>query len=348
MNRHEFVRLSTGLLGGLGLRGAFADSVQGAENTPSAASAPVLDESYLAKGLTGMARSDGWFPAHLGAAVLSGYYLCRENKLGADVVAAIKSQIDNLIEIVTPAQFEPLPEETPDEALIEKIPAALAPAVEGGLRAHGHAVIYTALALRALRDAPHLAQPTLIGKLCGHTAQIAKKKPQKPATPGPYSDSQAMVESLFDNMARFEPLLGRPKVTRPNFTHMTTHSDALLTLDELGYTDLSRAGHPGHRAHVGEPVPEFDPAQHPIEESHPSLESIVSEEFWESEENRRLWNRMWDFDTNPNGYWIAFGHLFKMLYAYHRLVPRIADKEKVRLCSRVLLERYFNPNVLGG
>ena len=43
-----------------------------------------------------------------------------------------------------------------------------------------------------------------------------------------------------------------------------------------------------------------------------------------------------------------FGHLFKVLYSYHRLIRRIEDKEKVRLCSMILLERYVNPNVQGG
>ncbi|MCB1226881.1 MAG: hypothetical protein KDK99_13780 [Verrucomicrobiales bacterium] len=308
----------------------------------------MFDDSYLVKGLTGMAQSDGWFPAHLGAAVISSYYLCNGNRLKPEVAAAIKKQIDALIEIVTPEQFAPLPEEEANPKLIEKIPAALEAAVAGGLRAHGHAVIYTSLAVRALRAVPEMAQPTLINKLCAHNRAISKHKPKLPAKPTTYADSQAMIEALFDNLARFEPLLGRPSVMRPNFTHMTTHTEALLSLEELGYGDLARAGYPGHQAHVGEPVPAFDPVDHPVVEAHPSLESIVSPGFWDSADHLRQWNRMWDKDDNPNGYWIAFGHLFKMLYAYHRLVTRIEDKSKVRLCSRVLLERYFNPKVQGG
>ncbi|MEZ5385367.1 MAG: hypothetical protein R3F13_07625 [Prosthecobacter sp.] len=347
MTRKEFVQLSAGLLGGLGINEALDQSAHGAENE-SAAAGPVFDDSYLVKGLTGMAQSKGWFPAHLGAAVISSYYLCNSNRLKPEVAAAIKKQVDALIEIVTPEQFAPLPKEQADPKLIEKIPASLAEAVDGGLRAHGHAVIYTSLAVRALRAVPEMAQPTLINKLCSHNRAIAKHKPQKPSKPADYADSQAMIESLFDNLARFEPLLGRPSVKRPNFTHMTTHTEALLSLDELGYTDLSRAGHLGHQAHVGEPVPEFDPASHPIDESQPSLERIVSEGFWDSADNQRQWNQMWSEQENPNGYWIAFGHLFKMLYAYHRLVTRIEDKSKVQVCSRVLLERYFNPKVQGG
>ena len=347
MTRKEFVQLSAGLMGGLGISEVLDDPVRAAEKEGSVAGS-VLDESYLVKGLTGMARSKGWFPAHLGAAVLSGYYLCQGNRLKPEVVAAIKKQLDALIETVTPEQFEPLPEEPADPALIERIPASLAEAVAGGLRAHGHAVIYTSLTVRALRAVPEMAQATLIDKLCAHNLAIAKHRPQKPLKPTTYADSGEMVKALFDNLARFEPLLGRPSVRRPNFTHMTTHTEALLTLDELGYGELSRAGHLGHQAHVGELVPDFDPTGHPVVEAHPSLETIMGEGFWDSNDHQHQWNQMWSEKDNPNGYWIAFGHLFKVLYAYHRLVPLMEDKAKVQLCSRVLLERYFNPQVSGG
>jgi hypothetical protein len=40
--------------------------------------------------------------------------------------------------------------------------------------------------------------------------------------------------------------------------------------------------------------------------------------------------------------------LFKVLYSYHRLIRRVEDTEKVKLCSRILLERYMDPNVQGG
>lgn len=344
MTRNEFVKLSVGIVGGLGIPGIFEDEAWAEGNASS--SAPGLDESYLAKGLTGMAQSDGWFPAHLGAAVLAGYYLCRDNNLNKDVVATIKSQIDALIS-VNSAQFAPLPEETPDAALIEKITMALVPAIDGGLRAHGHAVIFASLSTKALRDAPQLAQPKLIGKLCGHSGQIARMKPKKPGSAVNYSDSQAMIEALFDNLMRFESLLGRPSIKRPNFTHMTTHTEALLNLELMGYGDLARKGFLGQQAHISEPVPAIDPASHPGEPSA-SLEEIMSGSFWENEENLNQWNQKWDEKVNPNGYWVAFGHLFKVLYSYHRLVQRVEDKEKVRLCSRILLERYFNPNVLGG
>ena len=156
------------------------------------------------------------------------------------------------------------------------------------------------------------------------------------------------IEALFDSLVRFKPLLGHPTVRRPNFTHMTTHTEALMSLERMGYTELAKTGQLGHQAHIGEPVPEFDPQQHPLEKRRVALEEVMSKGYWESEENQKQWNTAWNVNTNPNGYWVAFGHLFKVLYSYHRLIGRIKDKEKVRLCSEVLLERYINPNVQGG
>ena len=67
-----------------------------------------------------------------------------------------------------------------------------------------------------------------------------------------------------------------------------------------------------------------------------------------SRRNHERWRRSQDLKDSPNGDWIAAGHLFKVLYSYHRLIGRIKDKEKVKLCSRILLERYINPEVQGG
>jgi hypothetical protein len=51
--------------------------------------------------------------------------------------------------------------EPADEILIERVPMALRPAIQDGLRAHGHAVIFSSLSTKALRGAPQMAQPTL-------------------------------------------------------------------------------------------------------------------------------------------------------------------------------------------
>lgn len=351
MERREFGKLCTGILSGLGLQEMLSENAGAAEQfdrKPQASSASDLGESYLVRGLTGMAKASGWFDAHWGAAVIAGYYLCKENHLDQETVSAIKTQLDVAIKL-RGEQFTPLAEQEPNEALIEKVPQALAPTMEGGLRAHGHAVIFASLSTKALRDSPRMAQPNLIDALCGLSRKIGRMGVEKPHDPASatYVDTQAMIEALFDSLARFEPLLGRPSVRRPNFTHMTTHTEALLNLELMGYPELAKAGQVGHSVHISAPVPQFDPKLHP-QQTPASLESIMSTDFWEDQDHRDQWRNKFNVTENRNGDWIASGHLFKVLYSYHRLISRIEDKDKVRLCSRILLERYFNPAVEGG
>ncbi len=344
MNRNEFLRLSASVLAGFGMAGlgdrrAVAREVRDVE----------LDESWLVKGLTAMVQANGWFDAHWGAAVISGYYLCKENEFDEATRTGILQQLQTVLE-VRAEQFAALPEAKADERRIPEVAAALRPAVEGGLRAHGHAVIYGSLATKALREVPHMATPKVINGLCGLSRQIARKKPERPQGvdgDGAYESSQAMIEALFDSLARFRDLVGDPTIRRPNFTHMTTHTEALLNLDEMGLTDLARVGHLGHRAHIGAPVPDAIPNRD-VQAARASLETVMSGEFWTNEDHRDQWRRKWAIGENPNGYWIAAGHLFKVLYAYHRLIKHMEDAEKVRLCSTVLLERYINPAVQGG
>lgn len=345
VNRKEFLKLYAGILAGLSIPGVFEDSGNAAQ--PESGKGIALDDSYLVKGLTGMVRANGWFSAHWGACVLAGYYLCRDNPLGEETTLGIKKQLDAVIESQA-AQFAPLAEEPADKALIEEVPEALLPAVQDGLRAHGHAAIFASLSVKALRDVPQMAQPAIIRGLCGLSRQIARKPPEKPTgSETSYADTQAMIEALFDSLARFKGLLGRPSIRRPNFTHMVTHTEALMNLELLGYPDLARAGYLGHHAHIGAPVPEVDPGT-AVSADRASLEAVMSQGYWTDKRNTERWNRKWAMPENPNGYWVAFGHLFKVLYSYHRLISRVADKEKVKLCSMILLERYMNPEVQGG
>lgn len=344
MNRNDFLKTFAGMLAGLGIAGPARKSLQAQDSERAVASA--LDDSYLVRGLTGMVRSQGWFDAHWGAAVIAGYYLCRENRFDESTTLGIKQQLDTAVAI-RGEQFAALPDEASDRRRIKDVAAALRPAVEGGLRAHGHAVIYASLALRALGDVPHMATPTIIQGLYGLSRQIAKMKPEQPADAEAYPNTQAMIEATFDSLARFKELVGRPAVRRPNFTHMVTHTEALMNLAEMGYADVAETGRLGHRAHIAAPVPAFDRDEAPLAE-YAALDDVMSGDFWHDPDRCEYWKRKWNEHGNPNGDWIASGHLFKVLYAYHRLVPRIEDREKVRLCSAILLERYVNPEVRGG
>ncbi|MBI1312940.1 hypothetical protein GC176_16745 [bacterium] len=347
MNRNEFLRLSAGVIAGFGMAGIDGGWARAREAGGSGDA--TLDESWLVKGLTAMVQANGWFDAHWGAAVIAGYYLCNENEFDEITRTGIRQQLETVIE-VRAEQFTPLPEAKADERRIPEVAAALRPAIEDGLRAHGHAVIYASLATKALREAPHMATPKIINGLCGLSRQIARHKPERPQNvdgDGAYPSSQAMIAATFDSLARFKDLVGDPTIRRPNFTHMVTHTEALLNLDELGYAALARTGHLGHRAHIGAPVPDTVPHRN-AQAQRASLQDVMSGDFWNDEAHRDSWRRKWSISENPNGYWIAAGHLFKVLYAYHRLIRHMEDAEQIRLCSAVLLERYINPAVQGG
>lgn len=344
MNRKDFLKLTTGIVTGLSIPGVFATDAQATEVKLS--NGVTLDDAYLAKGLTAMARAEGWFDAHWGAGILAGYYLLKENPLDEETTRAIRRQMDVVIEL-RKEQFTPYPEEAADAARTKDILQALRPAMDDGLRAHGHAVIFASLSVRALRDVPHMAQPAIIDRLCGLSRQIAAIKPQKPGPNAkPYADTQAMIEANFNTLARFKSVLGHPDILRPNFTHMTTHTEALLNLELMGYGDIARAGYFGHQAHQNVTVPKVPETGGSTEPA--SLEAVMNKSYWENEENQEHWKCKWNTTDNRNGYWIASGHLFKVLYSYHRLIGRIADKDKVKLCSKILLERYMNPEVQGG
>lgn len=336
MHRHEFLKLASGLFARFGFSGV----ASAAENSAA------LDPAYLERGLTAMARAQTWFDAHWGAGILAGYYLCRDHPRSADTVSGIRRQMDTVIE-VRAQQFQPMPEGDADERRIEDIPKALLPAMQRGLRAHGHAVIFASLSTRALRDTPHMARADIIDALCGLSRQIAKLKPQRPtpATEG-YTGTQAMIDATFDSLARFQPLLGHAEVRRPNFTHMITHTEALMNLEQMGFGDLARAGHLGHRLHISAPVPAVPNGSAEVQRA--TLEKVMSGAFWSDTTNAGRWKEKWSQTANPSGDWIASGHLFKVLYSHHRLLSRLQDTEKAKLCTAILLERYINPSVQGG
>lgn len=339
LSRKDFLRLTTGILSGLG--------IPGVTSAADAGRAEPLGEHYLTQGLTAMARAQTWFDAHWGAGILAGYYLCRDHPLDAATVAGIRQQMDTVLK-VRAEQFSPMKEGAVEEKHIAEVTEALRPAMQGGLRAHGHAVIFAALATRALRDAPQMARAVITEPLCGLSRQIVKLKPQKPA-PGAqgYVGTQAMIETTFDSIARFQSLLGHPEIRRPNFTHMITHTEALMSLEQMGFANLARAGHAGHRAHISAPVPTV-PGTAATGDHQRVLESVMNGSFWSDAANKARWQERWNETSNPNGDWIASGHLFKVLYSYHRLMSRVGDPDKVKICTAILLERYLNPAVQGG
>ena len=57
----------------------------------------MLDDEYLAKGITGLARAvdHSWAQGHFGCAVIATYFLCAENNLPDPRVKGLQIELDN-------------------------------------------------------------------------------------------------------------------------------------------------------------------------------------------------------------------------------------------------------------
>ncbi|MCA8963735.1 MAG: hypothetical protein H6838_07365 [Planctomycetes bacterium] len=336
MNRRDFVRITGGVLAALHARGV----------GPCAAAPRRTDPDLLAAGLTAMARASGWFEAHWGAALLAGHYLVLDPALDAATARAIRDELD-LVLVHRADQVRPFPAAAADPRAVEQVARSLAPALTGGLRAHGHAAIYTALALRALRDAPHLAIAAITDRLVGWNRTIARKVPTAPrAEPAPRPREQLAARTL-SRLRDFAPLVGLPRLPRPNFTHWVTHTEALLRLAALGHVELAELGQPGLQAHLEYEVPDVGDSI-AVDRAAVSFANMLAPDYWRDESHRAAWHRSWNERDSRNGDWIASGHLFKLLYAFTDLARAVDDRELVERSAVVLFERYFDPEVGGG
>ncbi|MCA8968364.1 MAG: hypothetical protein KDC95_01220 [Planctomycetes bacterium] len=312
----------------------------------------------LAHGLTAMARAKNWFDAHWGAALLAGHYLCDDSAIDETTREAIRAELAVLrkghAEAVRP--FAPA---DADPQASTRIAKSLEPALENGVRAHGHAVIYTALALRALGDAPTLAIPAITNRICDWNRILSKKKPtaprhsealptEKTQDPNPAGvNKKLLARRTFERLADFAPLVGHRHAPRPNFTHWTTHTEALIRLDALGSRQLAQKGLLGLRAHLDFDVPPV-PQSDPIDRASVTRQALLDARWWRDEERRAQWHETWNVRDNRNGDWIASGHLFKVLYAFTSLARLVDDPQLVETAAQVLFERYFDPLVGGG
>lgn len=319
---------------------------------PLVGAAPPPEQEYFVKGLTAMARAcdrPGWFQAHWGAAVLASSYLCRENDLDARLKTAVRAQTDALIRHFEP-YFQPLPDEEPDPKLVGKVEQALEEPITGH-RAHGHAVTFATLGLRALKELPRMATPKVVEGLC----RISRRIGRIPAAPdhaynrehplGDYADPGAIVEATFDCLLRYEGV-HFDALKRPNFTHRITYTDALVQLHGMGHGELAARGHASHGIYVNTAPPAGTKRGR---RPHPqaNLETLFSPAFWEDEDHARAWRVKFDAEKNRMGEWIV-GHLFKVLYSYLRLRKRVKDEEKARRVDAIVLERYVDPTAKGG
>ena len=146
----------------------------------------MVDFEFLSKGLNALARAHTMGPmaGHLGAAVVAGYFVGEQRPdLDGKVVEGIENDLARVMagesvsgkkitkkaEITDSELFDPFPGQKPDATLIDGIAEALSKNITKP-RSSGHNVIFASLAIRALKEHPEFATPSVtdgIRKLIG-------------------------------------------------------------------------------------------------------------------------------------------------------------------------------------
>ncbi|HIG55647.1 MAG TPA: hypothetical protein EYG11_17090 [Candidatus Latescibacteria bacterium] len=236
----------------------------------------MLDESYLDQGLTALGRSASRpMAGHTGAALIAAYFFSRENELEEGAGDLLREIIDEIVAKDgeewglgaekpddLPALFAPYPQEATDPDLLSAIPAALEQKI-ALLRASGHCTIFISLALKALKHRPEMVRPAVVEGICRLIANFGDSPGQgyygeeagwrkgvavdPEVEPAPYEDlGTAVVAACYE-------LIADDKIKRAGYgglVHLTTHTNALVELTEMGYGALAQRGFSAHRAHI--------------------------------------------------------------------------------------------------
>jgi len=276
----------------------------------------MVDYDYLIQGLNALARAHqvNTMSGHLGAAVVSGYFIAEQHPdLDAVVYDGIEGELDRVIageSVFSPRKsaaidvkqmFAPFPAGEGREGLIDGIAEALSENIDE-TRQSGHNVIFASIAIRALKDHPDLATPAIVDGIRKLTRGFNGEKPgsgyygkEKGRIDGrkiqlPEDDGVPMYDDL-PSMARvvFQELIAHAFEHRQGFGglwHVINHAAALAELNFHGYEELAQSGVKAHRQHlrlwntVPDVTDELGAEKKASHDPH-------SAEYWTSEQFRR-------------------------------------------------------------
>ncbi len=316
----------------------------------------MIEFEYLKRGLYGMANAPraGSMAGHLGAAVIAGYFIGEDQSdLPNGVFAGIRHDLNRITGgeesiwfdpkkagITAAELFAPLPAEPAQTDRIDGIAKALARNI-GQARQSGHNVIFSAIALRALKGHPELATPKLldgIGRLIatfdnahagrGYYGKATgwKNGRQAPMAPEgeikPYDSLQTLAATVVAEVTR------DAAVHRQGFGglfHLINHAAALTELDRMGFANLARQGLPAHRQHLRllRALPDLETELGKLETT---TENPLTATYW-----KKTKSAQW-------GAWLT--HRIKTLYGFHTLLRYIEDRptrEKALIQFRYLM-----------
>lgn len=303
----------------------------------------MVDLDYLARGLYALSRAHriNTMAGHLGAAVVAGYFIAEQHPdLDPVVFQGIEAELNRIIRgesVFSPKEnapisvaemFEPFLKEQPDENLIDGIADALADNIDQ-TRESGHNVIFAAIAIRALKDHPEFATPSVTdgirrltvgfngatpgsgyygkqrGRIDGREIPLSKDD----ASPA-YADLRAMANAVLDT------LIQHAAEHRQGFGglwHVINHAAALAELAKYGYRELAVKGLAAHHQHVllWRTLPN---ATNELGPRIPTEHDPRTPAFWQSGNIRRDGARL--------------VHRIKTLYGFDALMPLVDDETR--------------------
>lgn len=353
MNRKEFLKLSTSIIGGLSIPERLRDFGHAAE--PEAAKGPALHDSYLLKGLTALARAHRMsaMAGHLGASLVAGSLIRKKRPdLDPQVHQGIVGDLDRVIasesvfgskmtknsKIADSELFEAFPKEKPNESLVDGIADALAKNV-GAPRQSGHNVIFASIAIHALKERPDFATPSIVdgirkliglfdkahpgsgyyGKTKGRITGNKITLPDRDDGTPPYEDVKGMVEAVLDEIINQDPQVHRQGYG--GLLHVNNHAAAITDLDQYGYPELVPAAIASHRQHLR------------LWRNLPNLTTELGPEPYS------------EFDPYTAAYWTSdkvpydralLTHRVKTMFGFDELAEAIDDERKEKLAYEKL------------
>jgi hypothetical protein len=282
----------------------------------------MLDESYLVKGITALARAidHSWNQGHMGCAVIAAYYLRRDVGLSAEAETEIRTETDKLIAAYSHL-FVPLDAGSRSSGDLDAIPRAL----EGNISRFcpgGHNVIYAALGLKALRDVPRMITPEVVAGIAQLIDAFTEMPPradffgvdvngEMDVDEAAYADAASIAAFTFGEALAFRPMYYEIQGV---VGHLLTHAHTMIELSELGYPELAVRAYGAHREHAQRVRlfhDRFDVGRWTV--VRPADADPLDPAFWAD-----------DREAMPASSW-GYGHFFKYRYQFYNLLERVQD-----------------------
>ena len=277
----------------------------------------MLDNTCLILGLDGLSRAHGrnyFGDGHLGASVISAYYLCRENGMDEHTQNVIKSRINH--ELRNDALFLPAPSESPEPALLVRLLNTLSAGI-GDLREVGHNIIFGAAALKALRECPNAITPFRVEGICKLINDFVTTQnvcvEDDDGIPG-IDDESALIEFIFGEFLRSVSLYAG--YGQGWAGHLLTMGHAVIELSRLGYPDLAAPAHNAYRMYIKSIRRGPKETDRHIPDHPASALTPLDHDYW----NQR------------KSVLSGLGHAFKYAYSFYNLISRLDNPDLKKRC----------------